>query len=127
MNTVGPADRLTLRELLAACAQASGVPARMVPVGLATLAEHEIGEWIDLPVWVAPGASRGGLLEVSTARGLALGMRYRPLARTVADTLRWGREERGHAPLAAGLTPEREQRALAARERAVLDEKLPRA
>lgn len=114
VNAVGPAERLTLRELLSACARESGVPSRMVPVGLPTLAEHGIGEWIDLPVWIAPDGDSVGMRAVSTARGMALGMRYRPLARTVADTLRWARDERGDAPLKAGLTPEREAEVLAA-------------
>ncbi len=114
VNAVGPAERLTLRALLEACAAASGVPSRMVPVGLATLAAHGIGEWIDLPVWIAPDGESVGMRAVSPARGLALGMRYRPLARTVADTLRWARDERGDAPLKAGLTREREAAALTA-------------
>lgn len=108
VNAIGPAQTLTLRELLSACAAASGAPSRMVPVPLATLAEHGIGEWIDLPVWISPDGDSIGMRAVSTARGLALGMTYRPLAQTVADTLRWAQTERGDAPLKAGLTPERE-------------------
>ncbi len=115
VNVVGPAERLTLRELLAACAAAGGVPSRMVPVDLATLRAHEVGEWIDLPAWVAPGSGHDGLRNVATAHARRLGMRYRPLAETVADTLRWAQTERGDAPLAAGLTPEREAAVLAAR------------
>ncbi len=112
VNAVGPAERLTLGELLAACAEASGVPSRVVPVPLATLAEHEIGEWMDLPTWIDPNGESIGMRDVSTARGLALGMTYRPLAQTVTDTLRWAQDERGDAPLKAGLTPERESAAL---------------
>jgi 2'-hydroxyisoflavone reductase len=117
VNAVGPAERLTLRELLAACAGASDAPSRIVPVPLATLAEHEIGEWMDLPTWIDPNGESLGMRAVSTARGIAMGMRYRPLAETVADTLRWARDERGDAPLKAGLTPEREIAALAAAPR----------
>ena len=114
VNTVGPAERLTLREMLAACARASDVPSRIVPVDLTTLAAHAIGEWMDLPAWIDPNGESVGMRDVSTAHGIALGMRYRPLAQTAADTLRWARDERGDAPLKAGLTPEREAAALAA-------------
>jgi 2'-hydroxyisoflavone reductase len=113
VNAVGPREPATLRDLLGACAAASGVPSRMVPVPLATLKDRNVKGWSDLPVWVASGEGFDGILRVSTAHAVALGMRYRPLAQTVADTLRWAQDERGDAPLKAGLTPEREAELLA--------------
>jgi 2'-hydroxyisoflavone reductase len=117
VNAVGPAAPATLRDLYDACAAASDVPSRIVPVGPATLKEHEIGEWIDLPLWIVPNEGHDGIARVDTSRALAYGMRYRPLAQTVADTLRWALHERGDAPLKAGLTPEREAEALASTAR----------
>ncbi|HTD33688.1 MAG TPA: NAD-dependent epimerase/dehydratase family protein [Candidatus Elarobacter sp.] len=113
VNAVGPREPATLRELLEACAAASGVPSRMVPIDLAALKEQNVEGWSDLPVWVPSGDGFDGISRVSTAHAVALGMRYRPLAQTVADTLRWAQTERGDAPLKAGLTPEREAELLA--------------
>ena len=87
-------------------------------VDLATLKEREIGEWIDLPMWILPNEGHDGITRVDPSRALAYGMRYRPLSETVTDTLRWALNERGDAPLKAGLTPEREADALASALRA---------
>jgi 2'-hydroxyisoflavone reductase len=113
VNGVGPAAPATLRMLLDACAAASGVPSRIVPVDLASLKERKVEPWTDLPVWAPAGEGADGIARVDRSRALALGMRYRPLETTVADTLRWARTERGGAPLKAGLTPEREAELLA--------------
>jgi hypothetical protein len=85
----------------------------MVPIDRATLKEREISPWTDLPVWAPDGDGYDGITRVDRSRGLALGMRYRALETTVADTLRWAQTERGDAPLKAGLTPEREAELLA--------------
>jgi 2'-hydroxyisoflavone reductase len=113
VNAVGPAAPATLRSVLEASAAATGAPSRMVPIDRATLKEREISPWTDLPVWAPDGDGYDGITRVDRSRGLALGMRYRALETTVADTLRWAQTERGDAPLKAGLTPEREAELLA--------------
>ena len=113
VNTVGPADPATLRTLLDACAALSHAPARIVPIDLATLKEREVSDWIDLPVWAARGDDHDGIACVDPSRAIELGLRHRPLAETVADTLRWAQHERGDEPLKAGLSPEREAELLA--------------
>lgn len=114
VNTVGPAQPTTLGAFFAACRATAGAPARIVPVDVAFLDEQEVGPWMDLPVWSADDRGYDGVTRTDTSRGLALGMRYRPLADTIADTLRWAQHERGAEPLKAGLTPEREAELLAA-------------
>ncbi len=104
---------MTLRALFDACASASAVASRIVPVDLAKLRELGIEEWSDLPAWVGPGSGHDGMRDIDPSRALAMGLHYRPLTETATDTLRWAQQERGAAPLAAGLTPEREAAALA--------------
>jgi len=111
VNTAGTPDT-TLRAVFDACAAASAVPSRIVPVDLAMLRELGIEEWSDLPAWVAPGG-HDGMRNVDGSRALAMGLHHRPLIETAADTLRWAQHERDTEPLAAGLTPEREAAALA--------------
>ncbi|MDB5070617.1 MAG: isoflavone reductase [Candidatus Eremiobacteraeota bacterium] len=113
VNTVGPAAPATLRTLLDACAGASGVASRIVPIGLTTLKKHGIEEWSDLPVWAGRDATTEGLTSVDPTRAIELGLHHRPLHETVVDTLRWAQRQRGDAPLKAGLTPEREAELLA--------------
>jgi 2'-hydroxyisoflavone reductase len=113
VNAVGPAEPATLRTLLETCAEVAGAPSRIVPVDLATLKERGIEGWTDIPVWATPNDGNDGVTRVDRSRAIALGMRYRSLETTVADTLRWAQSERGDAPLKAGLTPEREAELLA--------------
>ena len=71
------------------------------------LRQQEVGEWMELPLWIADGA-----LEVDVRRATAEGLRARPVAESLAGAL--------DAPAVdgVGLTPEREAELLAAwRER----------
>ena len=71
------------------------------------LREHEVGEWVELPLWIGdPGAA--GMLAVDVGRALAAGLRFRPLAETI--------EGAATAPPVdgVGLTPEREAELLEA-------------
>jgi hypothetical protein len=76
---------------------------------------------MEMPLWLPAGA--GDLHNAPIARAVAAGLRFRPLAQTVAETLAW---ERGHEPeppqldaggrvrQRGGMAPEREQELLAA-------------
>jgi 2'-hydroxyisoflavone reductase len=112
VNTAGT-PAITLRAMFDACTAASPVRSRIVPVDLVTLRELGIEEWSDLPAWIAPANGHDGMRKVDPAHALAMGLRHRPLTETAARTLDWATRERGTAPLAAGLTPEREAAALA--------------
>jgi len=108
VNTVGPAEPTTLGALLAACAAASDSRATIVRLDRAFLRRWNTGPWIDLPVWSEDGFEYDGITRTDPSRGVALGLRYRPVQETIADTLRWAQHERGDAPFNAGLTPARE-------------------
>jgi len=108
VNTGGPAAPTTLGALLAACAAASDSGANTVPVDRAFLRRWDASPWSDLPVWSEDGFEYDGITRTDPSRGIALGLRYRPVEETIADTLRWAQHERGDAPYKAGLTPARE-------------------
>lgn len=67
------------------------------------LQEHEVGEWMELPLWVA-----GTGLRVDVGRIVAAGLRTRPLADILAGAAGAPDVE------GVGLTPEREAQLLAA-------------
>jgi 2'-hydroxyisoflavone reductase len=72
------------------------------------LLEQEVGEWMELPLWIGDPAWAGmHLTDVS--RALAAGLRTRPVTDTVRDTLALAQPVDG-----VGLTPEREAELLAA-------------
>jgi 2'-hydroxyisoflavone reductase len=113
VNTVGPATAAYLPELFDACRWASGVDSRIVPVDVATLMAAGITGWVDLPVWSPLGQGHDGVTHTDPSRAIAMGLRYRSLAETVVDTLRWAQHERDDEPLKAGLSAEREAELLA--------------
>jgi 2'-hydroxyisoflavone reductase len=103
-NAVGPVMRRG--ELIDACRSDADV--ELVWVDGDFLAEHEVGEWMELPLWLHSPEYRG-MLSVDPARALAAGLTTRPVAESARDTLAWVRS--GEAPIEppAGLDPEKEQ------------------
>ncbi len=71
------------------------------------LLEHEVGEWMELPLWIGDPAM-AGLHSTDVSRAVAEGLRFRPLADTLAGA--------AGAPAVdgVGLAPEREAELLAA-------------
>ena len=76
------------------------------------LVEQEVGEWMELPLWLHD-ARFSAMLQTPVDRALAAGLRIRPLEETARDTLEWVR---------AGLAPSEPDAGLdRAKERRVLD------
>ena len=105
-ETAGPPGRDTRADLMAACVRTTGSNATFTYVGDDWPAAHGVTPWTELPLW-APGAH--GLFTHDTAAAEAAGLRWRPLADTVADTWAW---QRSHdwtsAPGTPGLAADRE-------------------
>jgi len=87
-NAVGPAESLTMGELLETILDVTGSDAGLCWVPADVLLEHEVEEYVTLPLWLADPAWRGHG-EVSNARATAAGLVFRPLEETVRDTLAW--------------------------------------
>jgi 2'-hydroxyisoflavone reductase len=95
-------------ELLEKCRAVAGVDAEITWVPDDFLVEHEVGEWMELPLWLAdPAMAAADRADVS--RALGEGLRFRPLEDTVRTTL-----ELAETTEAAGLSPEKEAAVLAA-------------
>lgn len=110
-NAVGPYDFTTLPDLVKATRDVVNPSANLVMVPEADLIAAELGG-ADLPFWFA-GAGRAGIMQVNSDRAQAHGLRYRPVAESVHDTVTWWNETRGEAKPKNGLTPEREAELLA--------------
>jgi 2'-hydroxyisoflavone reductase len=115
-NAVGPERRLGVGGMLEAIRDALDADARFTWVEHEFLAELGVQPWSDMPVWVPPVGTFAGLGQVSNAKALAHGLRYRPLADTARATLEWHRSRppERQAELRAGLAAEREAEVLAA-------------
>lgn len=110
-NAVRPAGTTTLGELFRACREVTSLEAAVTWVEEAFLLEQGVKPFVELPLWL-PEALRG-LALISGERASAAGLRHRPLADTVADTLAW-LEVSGAFQYRAGLMLERERALLAA-------------
>jgi 2'-hydroxyisoflavone reductase len=116
-NAVGPERPLMMGEVLDTCDRLGGAATEFVWVDDAFLLAHEVGVWMELPLWVPREDEWFQRADVS--RAIAAGLRFRALEETVRDTLAWARRDgaslvtKGHTG-AAGMAPEREAELLAA-------------
>lgn len=108
-NATGPKRPLTMDGLLEAIRDASGSDARLSWADERFLVESGVEEWSELPLWLAPGANpeSASFMAVDVRKALAAGLRFRPLAATIRDTL-----EGAETSPAAGLDPDRERELL---------------
>jgi 2'-hydroxyisoflavone reductase len=84
-NAVGPAEPLAMSKMLDVLKATAGSNATFTWVDQDFLAAREA----TFPIWNPTVGPYAGLHHVRTARVLAAGMTYRPLAETAADTLTW--------------------------------------
>ena len=95
--------------LLEECVAATGsrdADRQWVPT--ARLLAAGVDPWMGVPLWIAaPGWEAANDVDVS--RALAAGLRLRPLAETIRDTLAWDLARGGPAPGDEGLSREREE------------------
>ena len=95
-------------QLVETCRSVTGTDATVTWVSRNFLVEHEVGQWIELPLWLEdPEAAYFDRVDVS--RALTAGLAFRPLAETVRATL-----DDARTTDATGLTPEREAELLEA-------------
>jgi 2'-hydroxyisoflavone reductase len=78
--------------------------------GPAGLVAQGLRPWVDLPLVVPQESEWRSFMRARNDRAVAAGLKTRPLAETVADTLAWHRSlaPAEQAFTLAGLTPQRE-------------------
>jgi 2'-hydroxyisoflavone reductase len=104
-NATGPATLLTFAETLEACREATRSDAEFVWVAPQFLLDQGVAPWTEIPLWVA---GDDALNQVSIERAAAMGLTFRPLGATIADTLAWAKTQEETDPPRAGLTRARE-------------------
>jgi 2'-hydroxyisoflavone reductase len=110
-NATGQHDVTTMADLLRTCKEVSGSDARFVWVEDAFLTEQGAGAWMELPLWIPESdGAMTGFLRCSSDKAIRDGLRFRPLAETVRDTLAWDRSRPADTEHRAGMKPERECR-----------------
>jgi 2'-hydroxyisoflavone reductase len=109
-NVTGPDRVLTLEEVLETSRAVAGSDAAFTWVDSGFLLDAGVEPWTDLPLWL-PGDEYAGFMASDVSKALRSGLRFRPLAETIAETLAWDRGRSGGA-MKSGLTRERERELL---------------
>jgi 2'-hydroxyisoflavone reductase len=107
-NATGPDRELTLGMMLETCKQVSGSDANFKWASVEFLNQNKVEPWSDMPVWVPDTMEDAGFSRMDISKALAAGMKIRPLAETVRDTLDWASARSSDYEWKSGLKPERE-------------------
>jgi 2'-hydroxyisoflavone reductase len=91
---------VTWSALLETCREVSDNDSRFVWVDEEFLIEQEVGQWMELPMWLYEDV---GINATDASRAIGAGLTYRPLAETIRGTL-----EHAETTQQAGLDPSRE-------------------
>lgn len=115
-NLVTPRDSLTFGQLCEACMhEAAPEDAAVIALSDEFLAQHDVRPWSELPLWIPAASEYASIARADSSRALSAGLRIRPIAETVRDTLAWARAaEKRPGSLKAGMSPEREAELLVA-------------
>jgi 2'-hydroxyisoflavone reductase len=109
-NATGFDGELTMAELLAACKCATPTPCELRWASEEFLTENKVGAWMEAPLWLP----REGRAYAKNERARQAGLRFRPVADTIRDTLQWAKTERGNRPFErTGIAPAKEQELIA--------------
>jgi 2'-hydroxyisoflavone reductase len=101
--------RVPIGELLRECVTVTGSHAQLRWISTARLLAAGVEPWMGVPLWVAD-PDREAVHQADISRALAEGLTFRPLPRTIRDTLSWDLARGG--PATPGLTAAAERRLL---------------
>ncbi len=89
-NVTGPKKPATIGSLLIACREAAESDAHFIWVDESFLLSEGVTPWSDLPLWVpSSDPAYAGFNNINISKALKAGLQFRPLSRTVTDTLTW--------------------------------------
>jgi 2'-hydroxyisoflavone reductase len=109
MNATGPAQPITMAQVVDRIAAALGTSCRWHWIDGESLVAEGVQPWTELPLWL-PGREYSGLMEADTRRALSAGLAFRPLEETAVETVAWARTAGEQRPT---LTRDRERELLA--------------
>lgn len=111
-NATGPAQQISMGEVLDACQQASESNATFTWVDEAFLLAEQVQPWGQLPLWLPDEPENAGFNAINIEKALRTGITFRPLSETARATLAWDRTRPADREWQAGLAAEDEARLL---------------
>ncbi len=112
-SATGPDHELTMADVVEACKNASGSDATFTWIPDDFLLAEQVGQWMELPLWIAEDPAMAGFSQVDCRRAIGDGLRFRPLAQTVRAVLDWSVTLPPDRQPRAGMAANRERELLA--------------
>jgi 2'-hydroxyisoflavone reductase len=110
-NAVGPAERMTMGEVISLCQEVGGGDAQVEWVHDQFLLDNGVVPYAEMPLWVPALRSHWYFSEVGIDRAVGMGLTFRSVRETVEATLSWTRSRDG-AKRQAGPSAQREAQLL---------------
>jgi 2'-hydroxyisoflavone reductase len=110
-NANGPDEVLTMERFVEACKDAAGSDARFFWVPEDFLMQREVGQWMELPLWVSEEHAPG-FFSHKVEKAVRDGLTFRSPEETARDTIEWERTRPADHEWRAGMKPERERELL---------------
>jgi 2'-hydroxyisoflavone reductase len=102
-NATGPDYALSMLRILEECKAVSESDAVFTWASEAFLIEQGVQPWQELPLWI-PDVDDSVLCD----KAVEAGLRFRPLAETIRDTLAWNQSRSGNERRLAGMASDKE-------------------
>jgi len=107
-NVTGPSTPLNFEQLLQSCQRISNKNASITWVSEDFLINHQVQDWVELPLWLSYKRHMPGFLNVNINKALQAGLTFRPLHETLSAIIAWDKS-RGSKKGQIGLNPEKEK------------------
>jgi 2'-hydroxyisoflavone reductase len=120
VNVLSRPGHTTMAEILELCREVTGSTASLTWVAPEFLLGHDVGPWVELPIWVPPVGDTAGFYMTDSSLALRSGLACRPARDTVRDTWSWLQDNPGWTQVVnpnrsrVGMDPKREAELLAA-------------
>lgn len=86
-NVTGPAKPINFKQLLKECQDVTNSNVTLAWVDEDFLIEHQIQDWVEIPLWLSYKRNMPGFLNVSIEKALKAGLVFRPISETIKAVL----------------------------------------
>jgi 2'-hydroxyisoflavone reductase len=108
-NATGPERSLAMKDFLQICKDTVSDGCEFVWAGDDFLKQEKVGEWMELPLWIPDESEDNkGFMQMDCSKAFNAGLKIRPLAETIADTLAWDQTRPMDGTRKSGLKESRE-------------------
>ena len=109
-NATGPEEIMTFQSFFEECRKILNMECSFTWVDEKFLLEKEVGEWIEIPLWLSEENSE--LFDADFSKAINTGLTFRPISETIQDTYDWFKDFEKEDFRSKALTREKEKQLL---------------